>query len=62
MKIYSDFIRAFAIEIGASNDDAEEQWAGFSRGLSDKQRDEIESQGWYSGIDQGKEFAKLYSA
>jgi len=49
------------MEIGASNDEAEEQWAGFSRDLSDKQRDEIEKQGWYSGVDQGKEFSKLFT-
>ncbi len=61
MKTHSDFIRAFAMEIGASNDEAEEQWAGFSRDLSDKQRDEIEKQGWYSGVDQGKEFSKLFT-
>lgn len=54
------FLDAFATEAGLRDSEADEQWAGFSRQLSDNERARIERGGTRSGQRQGREFLQLY--
>jgi hypothetical protein len=54
------FLKAFADVTKLKASEADEQWAGFSRQLSDSERTEIENGGSRSGHLMGEEFLKLY--
>lgn len=57
----NSFLRGFATATGMSQQESSEQWAGFSRMLSDSQIRKIERGGYASGVREGKRFRKLYS-
>jgi hypothetical protein len=60
------FIDGFAAGAGIPNRTnadylrARDQWAGWSRQLSDKEREEVESGGYDSGLREGKIFADIH--
>jgi hypothetical protein len=54
------FLTEFAKTIGMNIQDAEEQWAGFSRQLSDNERNRIEARGARAGKSEGLRFLELY--
>lgn len=54
------FLRGFADSASVSYKNADEQWAGFSRSLSDSERARIEKRGYASGHAEGKKYAVLY--
>lgn len=54
-----DFLKAFGETIGANEIVADEQWAAYSRQLSDKQREAVERGGAKAGKREGKDFLKL---
>lgn len=54
------FLAAFAAAAELKDSEADEQWAGFSRHLSDKERDEIERGGSRAGAREGAAFLALY--
>jgi hypothetical protein len=56
----TSFLRGFAEATEMSQQESSEQWAGFSRMLSDRQIRRIESGGYASGLREGKRFRKLY--
>ena len=56
----NEFIEAFAETIGQSQSQAKEQWDGFSRQLSDRERQIVENGGRQSGIYEGKCYLELY--
>lgn len=56
----SSFLSGFAKETGLSKQEADEQWAAFSRSLSDSERSAIESRGESSGKAEGEKFNKMY--
>ena len=57
----AEFLRGFAAEAGlASTTEADEQWAAFSRQLTDDARDCIESGGYEAGKIQGQSFREMY--
>lgn len=56
----SDFIDGFSAATGLDRAEAEEQWSAFSRQLDDSDRHEYEQKGMDAGIEQGREFLKLY--
>lgn len=56
----AEFIRGFAEATGLSTQDAQEQWAGFSRGLSDAEIEFEEAGGYQSGVAQGGFFRTMF--
>lgn len=56
----TSFLRGFAAATGMSLQESSEQWAAFSRMLSNAQIRRIERGGYASGIREGKNFRKLY--
>lgn len=54
------FLTSFAAAAELKDSEADEQWAGFSRQLSDKERDEIERGGSRAGAREGAAFLALY--
>jgi len=54
------FIEAFADTINLPPAKAVEQWAGFSRQLSDQERERIERGGESEGKRMGEDFNRLY--
>jgi hypothetical protein len=54
-----DFLRGFR-ETSQTGEDYDEQWAGFSRQLGDKERREIEAGGYDSGLEMGRQFHKTF--
>ena len=57
----NDFIEGFAAASELDLAEAGEQWAGFSRQLSDREREEIEAGGYAAGLEQGTAFRALYA-
>ena len=62
MNKYGEFISGFmqSSQIIDRNE-ANEQWAWYSRQLSDRDRKELESQGWEGGLVQGNDFLRIYN-
>jgi len=56
----NDFLRGFAASSGVKKIEAAENWAEFSRQLSDAERTRIESGGYDSGWREAEQFGKLY--
>ena len=56
-----DFLDGFAAASELDLAEAGEQWAGFSRQLSDREREEIEAGGYDAGFGQGNAFRALYA-
>jgi hypothetical protein len=54
------FLNQFAATTGLSDNDAREQWAGYSRMLSDRQIKNIERGGAKSGERMGRQFLADY--
>ncbi len=54
------FLEGFAAETNLSDSEADEQWAAFSRQLSDLERRRIERRGRKAGEIEGRRFARLY--
>jgi hypothetical protein len=54
----SEFLRGFAETCGAI--DPEAQWAGWSRHMSDAEREKVESEGYKRGRLEGQEFAEWF--
>jgi hypothetical protein len=54
------FIESFALATHQTLPAAREQWAGFSRNLSDTERDQIEQGGTISGGLEGASYLELY--
>ena len=57
-----EFLNAFADAAGIDRNEANEQWAGFSRQLSDREIIEQESGGARSGRENGKMMRELHLA
>jgi hypothetical protein len=55
-----EFLSSFARTIGASEIEADEQWTGYSRQMSDRERSICENEGAKTGIYMGKCFLELY--
>ncbi len=55
------FLRGFRDAAHLSVQDASEQWAGFSRQLSDAEIRRIEWRGYDAGVREGKRWAALYA-
>ena len=58
--IIKNFLRGFAEAAGVKKIEAAENWAEFTRQLSDAERTRIESGGYDSGWREGELFAELY--
>ena len=57
---FNAFLTAFAAAAHLNDSEAGEQWAGFSRSLSDSERELIENGGTQSGSREGESFLKLH--
>lgn len=57
-----DFLDGFADATGFSREEANEQWAAFSRQLSDAEIKQIEDGGYDAGQDEAEKFRELYPA
>lgn len=57
----NEFLAAFADAAGIHRNDADAQWAGFSRDLPDGGRERIEAGGAESGREMGADFRALYA-
>jgi hypothetical protein len=55
------FINGFASVLSYDIATAEEQWAWFSRQLSDNERDEIEQGGFDAGVTEGEKFNEMFN-
>lgn len=55
-----NFLDSFAVAAELRRAEADEQWAGFSRQLSDAERARIEAGGFSAGAEQGEAFLALY--
>jgi hypothetical protein len=55
-----EFLNGFAKAADINLSEADAQWAGYSRQLSDHEREQIENQGQDSGFEMGTQFRKLY--
>jgi hypothetical protein len=60
MKSFEEFLDGFAATANLKRSEADEQWAGFSYQLSDRERDRIERGGFDSGESEGKKFAAMF--
>lgn len=60
MKTLDLFLRGFADGASLGYDTADEQWAAYSRQLSDNERARIEAQGYIAGHAEGKAFAVTF--
>lgn len=58
----SEFLNAFTVWAELEENEAADQWAGFSRDLSDRERAEIEDGGAESGARMGRMFLAMYPA
>lgn len=58
----NDFLRGFANATGLSTQEADEQWAAFSRMLDNTERASIEDGGEESGEAEGRRFREMYPA
>lgn len=62
-----DFIDGFATGAGLPNttqddrNEAKEQWAGWSRQLSDKQLEAVEAEGYRGGLREGRIYADTHT-
>lgn len=54
-----EFIRGIAAALDCDAIEAEAQWAGYSRQLDDGAIREIESEGYFKGVQIGREIASL---
>ena len=59
---FTDFLSAFADTLAVTSQEASDQWAGFTRQLSDKERCEIENGGMDAGIREGRAFNEMFVA
>lgn len=55
------FLRGFRDAAHLSMQDASEQWAAFSRQVSDAERRRIEQRGYGRGIREGRRWAAMYA-
>ena len=53
------FIEGFAHKTKLTKSDGFDQWSGFSRELSDAERQEVEQAGFQSGVDEGQKFNEM---
>ena len=60
MNKFEEFLDGFAISAEIGRDEADEQWAGFSRQLSDGERNRIEGSGFEAGLEEGDKFLAAY--
>ena len=58
----SEFLKSFHAAAELVENEADDQWAGFSRDLSDRERAEIEDGGAESGAEMGRMFLAMHSA
>lgn len=58
----SEFLKSFQASAELSETEAADQWAGFSRDLSDRERAETEDGGAESGAQMGRMFLAMHSA
>ncbi|PYJ09805.1 MAG: hypothetical protein DMF06_08675 [Verrucomicrobia bacterium] len=56
----NEFLTAFAKAAQLRPDEADKQWADFSRALPDSERERIENGGYKSGTEMGLDFLALY--
>jgi hypothetical protein len=56
----SDFLDGFAAETNLGRAEAEEQWAAFSRQLTDRERKQIEDGGYEVGVIEGQSFNGMF--
>jgi hypothetical protein len=54
------FLRGFAEATGLGITEADAQWAGFSRSLSDQERKDIEECGHAAGLAEGKLYRDMH--
>lgn len=59
---FINFLDGFAVGAELPRSEADEQWAGFSRQLSDSDRMAIESGEYKSGVQQGEAFYELFKS
>jgi hypothetical protein len=56
----SEFVRGWIAATNHGRYEAGEQWAGFSRSLSDHERELVESAGFASGFEMGTAWNTMY--
>ena len=59
-ELFKDFLRGFAEAAGLDHNEADEQWAAWSRNLSDREREAREHKGYDGGIAEGKTFKQFF--